>query len=392
MIPFLLMASFAGIMATLFLMRLFPSKGVRDVFIFLGVFLLAGLYILFRFMQPERLVRPDGLEVISHYLSYLEAPTASYLPSWWVTAGMYSAVSGKIPAFLGYLSLLCASAGFLLWLLLLAADKVYFAGWTQGSIISRRKALKKHLFGAVSGLSALFKKDRLTFFRNTGEWTQLLVLGAIVVVYLFSIYKVPLDTLYLQNLLSYVNIALIGFILSAVALRLVFPSISIEGRNMWLLFSSPLGRAKLYWSKLLFGILPVLIMGMVLVILSNLLLKADYTVFWMTTEAVVIMSIGLPCMATAFGSAFPRFDLENTAQIESSLGGIFYIITALFYIAVNMSLWSMPVQNYYRVKFMMRHLPSGYFYKIYAVILIFNLFVFVFCTWFGIKRLKKMEI
>jgi ABC-2 type transport system permease protein len=258
-------------------------------------------------------------------------------------------------------------------------------------VLGKRKAVKKHLFKTRSPLKTLLSKDKKVFFRNTGEWTQLLVLSAIVVVYLFSIYKLPLDSLYLQNLISYFNIALIGFILAAVALRLVFPCFSMEGESLWILFSAPVKRKVLFLSKLVFGCVPVLLMALVLVVFSNLILKTDSAVFLMTTIATMIMAVGLSIMAVGFGAVFPRFDLNSIPQIESSSGGIFYVITALFYIVLNMSLWAMPVQNHYRMKFGMKFVSLSYFWWAALGLLIVNSAAFILPLWLGLKKLEKIE-
>ena len=389
--PFLFLASLLGQTVNLLLMRFMPQRKIRDVFILLAVFALTVLYVLFRLMQPERLVKPDGLEVVAQYLSYLNTPTAVYLPSWWITGGIFAIISRNISDFMFYFFLLYGTTAFVLITLTGFSRKLYFVGWAEGQVIAKQKIEQKHEFKKRSVFDTLLAKDYLIFFRDTSQWSQLLVLASIITVYLFSIYKLPLDTMYLQNLISYANIALIGFILSAVALRLIFPAVSIEGGSIWLLFSAPISNAKFFWSKLIFGAIPVLLLAVILIICSNFLLKTDSVIFLVTSIATIAIAIGLSTLAMGFGTLFARFDLTNIVEIESSLGGIFYAITAFFYVALNMGLLAIPIQNFYSTKFGQGSLPLQYFWLLGISFIALNLAAYIIPTYLGLKKLKIIE-
>lgn len=391
LVPFLMLASLCGITASILLMRYFPSHRLRDIFIFVGVVFVTGLYVLIRFLQPERFVKPDGMDIVAQYLSYLDAPTAVFLPSWWLTGGVYSLLAGAKREFLFYSSLLYGgmAAGFALVIAL--AERFFFVGWAEGQVYHRRTSPERRSYGGRRPGVALFAKDLSVFFRDANQWSQLLLLSALIVVYLFSIYKLPLDTVYLQNLVSFFNVGLIGFVLAAVALRFVFPSISLEGESMWLLKASPLPMKRFLREKLVFGGIPVAVMGLVLVAASGLLLKADLPIFLISLAAVAIMTAGLSCLALGFGAVFPVFNYTSVAQIESSAGGLFYIVTAFVYLALNISLWAWPVQNYYQHKFGGAHLPWTYFWWTAAGLIIVNGIAVVVPLRLGQSSLEELE-
>lgn len=391
LVPFVSIAAFVGVLICLALMRFFPAHRTRDILLLLGVMFMTGLYVLFRFMQPERLVRPDGMQVVSQYLDYLNAPTAAYLPSWWVTAGVFGAVSGNAVAF-WFNGFLLAGAAVLVFLFINAvASRFFFIGWAEGQVYHMRKKAAPHTYHHGSPIRALFRKDVLTFFRDTNEWSQLLILSSIVIVYLFSIYKLPLDSMYLQNFVSYVNVGLIGFILSAVGLRLVFPLVSLEGINLWLIRVSPLGMRRFLTEKLFFGAIPMVVAGLLLVTTSNLILKTDTVIFCAMLMTILLMSLGLSGMAMGFGALFPRFNMANVAQIESSAGGLFYILAALFYIGLNMSLLAMPMQNFYHMKFGGEGLAWHHFWWVGAGLLLVNGTAFLLPPLLGWNSLSKRE-
>jgi ABC-2 type transport system permease protein len=390
LVPFFILASSTGVIVSILLMRIFPAKATRDVMLFLGIFAFCALYVLFRFIEPEKLVRPDRLIAITQYLSFLDSPVAAYLPSWWVTTAILSTISMNYSDLITYSSLLAGSCALVFSVLLWAGYKIYYIGWAEGQILAKSHKTVRHAYTRRSPTRALFDKDVTIFFRDAGQWSQLMILGSIVFVYLFSLYKLPLDTLYLQNLISFVNIGLIAFVLSAVALRLVFPLVSVEGDSVWLLFTVPLKKRKIFFEKFLFGAIPVFLMALVLVIFSNLILKADTTVFYLTSFATLAMSVGLTSMALGFGAIFPRFDMSNIAEIESSAGGIFYMVASLFYIVINLSFLAVPIHDYYLVKFHVGQ--SGHIGIILiAAVVVFNLFSVLVPLSLGLKNFENIE-
>lgn len=392
LIPYLLIASMCGILIALVLMRFFPSRRTRDILFLLGILIVTVFYALFRFIEPERLVKPDGLEVVAQYLSFLNAPTAAYLPSWWLTRGIFGFLSASAPDGIFYTIMLYAVAVIALVVVIAIAGKFYFEGWAEGQVYhSRLKKDKAFRYISRGPFGALLEKDARIFFRDMNQWSQLILLGTLVMVYLFSISKLPLDTMYIQNLIAFFNIILIGIILAAVALRFVFPLVSIEGRGLDMLRSSPLRLSGVLFEKLFFGGIPLAGFGVVMAVSSALLLKVDTEIFILTLSAVIIMAVGMSTMAVGFGSMFARFDYTNIAQIESSGGGLFFIISAIFYVGINISLWAIPVQSFYQKKFLSQRIAEGYGAWIAAGLILINIIAIVIPMWLGRRSLERAE-
>lgn len=391
MVPFLVLASLVGIAISLVLMRFFPAHRTRDILLFVTVLFITGVYVLFRFMQPERLVRPDGMEVVAQYLSFLDAPTASWLPSWWITKAALGFIGGGTIEAAYYAILLFAAAGAGALIVTTLSRRFFFEGWAEGQVVERSRTILSVAYVRRSPLKAMLEKDGRGFFRDANQWSQLLMLGALMTVYLFSIYKLPLDTMYLQNLMSFFNVALIGFILSAVALRFVFPSISLEGEHLYLVRSAPVPVSDLLFGKLIFGSVPVVVLGAVLAVISNWMLKADWPVFAISTAATLVMAAGLSALAVGFGASFPRFQLTNIAQIESSPGGLLYMLAALVYLGVNASLLALPLQNYYRFKFQGDFLPWNYFWWVALALALVNTVAIAAPLVVGLRKMEELE-
>ncbi len=94
----------------------------------------------------------------------------------------------------------------------------------------------------------LVLKELRLFFRDTTQWSQLILLAVLVVVYVFNIKYLPLRgegiTFFLVNVVPFLNLVLAGFVLASIAARFIFPAVSLEGRTLWLLRSSPMSDAR----------------------------------------------------------------------------------------------------------------------------------------------------
>ena len=175
-------------------------------------------------------------------------------------------------------------------------------------------------------------KDIRLFFRDTTQWSQLILLGALVVVYLFNINALPLHRgepvgFFYVTLVSFLNLGLAGFVLASIAARFIFPAVSLEGRQMWLLRSSPLDLRALLWSKYWVGTVPLLVLALLLTGLTNVLLQVG----------TFMMVMGL---VLGFGALYPQFETENAAQIPTSFGGLVYMMATIALLAaVIVALW-----------------------------------------------------
>lgn len=355
--PFLLLAASFGIGFTLVLLYLFPSSRTRDVVWVLSSLSLTVAYALVRFAQPERLIRPDALQVVAQYLDFLQAPTAPYLPSWWAARGLEAAAEGRWGAWARDLGLLWGASALVYGALVWLAGRTYFVGYSgaqEGALRRRLHAflplLERRALGA-GPVPALLWKERLTFLRDVKHWSQMLLIVGLVFVYLFSIRHLPLDSPDLRSLVSFLNVGTAGFVIASLGLRFTFPSISLEGRAWWVLRSAPVAVAQLMRAKFLFTAAPMLLVALVLGASTNAILDADRFTAWLSLGALLTVALAICAMGVGLGARFPRFNIENIHQIESSLGGFLYMAACLFYIGLTISVLALPMQMHFQVRF-----------------------------------------
>ncbi len=196
----------------------------------------------------------------------------------------------------------------------------------------------------------LVLKEMRLFFRDTTQWSQLILLTVLVVVYVFNIKFLPLRgegvTFFLANVIPFVNLILAGFVLASIAARFIFPGISLEGRTLWLLRSSPLEMRQLLWSKFWVGTIPLLALALILVFATDVLLQVSGFMMGVSIFTITMMTFAIAGLALGFGALFPKFNTENAAQIPTSFGGLILMMASVVLIGLVIILEARPVYQY----------------------------------------------
>src|SRR5437667_8077134 len=196
----------------------------------------------------------------------------------------------------------------------------------------------------------------MLLFPSPLQWSQLILLTVLVVVYLFNIQALPLHRgepvgFFYVNLVSFLNLGLAGFVLASIAARFIFPAVSLEGRQMWLLRSSPLDLKALLWSKYWVGTVPLLTLALVLVGLTNALLQVSTFMMVVSLATIVAITLAISAMALGFGALYPQFETENAAQIPTSFGGLVYMMATIALLAAVIGALWQAVYAYVRAVF-----------------------------------------
>lgn len=360
MTPYLVLTAALGVGLTMVLVLVFPAQRTRDILFLLSVLLGILFYFMFRFMKPERLVDPDAFSNVIVYFRALSMPSSPYLPSRWATEALWPLLRPSVSSSLFYQGFLWMTAAAGVVVSAALAFLVYPQGWSKSQEVRRTvmgtipaRVVSGRTIGRKGGSSqvlALMGKDLKTFFRDNTQWSQLLLICALVVVYLYNYSALPLErapmpTLYLQNLISFLNMGLAGFVLAAVAVRFVFPAVSAEGLSYWIMQSSPLSLKRLLWSKFFFYLAPLVVLGQILAIASNELLQVTPLMRWLTPVSVFFMVFGIIALGIGMGAAFPNFKAENLAGVATGFGGLLYMILAMSYIVLVVVLEAGPVHT-----------------------------------------------
>jgi ABC-2 type transport system permease protein len=355
-LPLLLIPAVIGSALTLILVNVFPARRTRDILSVIAVLSAAGLVLLFRLLRPERLARPEGFRSLIDFIAILRTPSSPMLPSEWAQQAIMSWLRGELDLLPFYVLWSTAAAAVVLGALLHRA--LYLQGfsraqesgerWVRDSIFRR---LGGWLLAPLGTLRReLILKELRLFFRDTTQWSQLILLAVLVVVYVFNIKYLPLRgegiTFFLVNVVPFLNLALSGFVLASIAARFIFPGVSLEGRTLWLLRSSPISMGDLLWAKFWVGTLPLLLLAVAIVGITDYLLRVSAFMFVVSIVSVTLMTFAIAGLAMGFGTLFPQFETENAAQIPTSFGGLLFMMSAVALIGSIVVLEARPVYSY----------------------------------------------
>jgi ABC-2 type transport system permease protein len=366
-LPFLVMPAVVGSAVTLTLVNVFPARRTRDLLSIIALGAAAGVILIFRMVRPEQLARPEGFQSLLDFIAVLRAPTSPLMPSEWVTRTVMGYLQGA-PDWLSLYLLWTGAASFVVfgaWL----HRRLYHTGftraqegaerfvrggfwiWTLGPLMTRLGPARREFV----------LKDLRLFFRDTTQWSQMILLGALLVVYLFNIRALPLFRgeqvpFFLVSVVSFLNLGLAGFVLASIAARFIFPAVSLEGRQMWLLRSSPLELRALLWAKYWVGTIPLLVLALAITVLTNVLLKASGFMMAVGVGTIILLTLAISAMALAFGALYPQFETENAAQIPTSFGGLVFMMATIGLLAAVIVIEAIPVFRYLQDAFQGRSL------------------------------------
>ncbi|MBU2567278.1 MAG: hypothetical protein KJ967_00700, partial [Elusimicrobia bacterium] len=291
-LPFFFIGSAIGIMISMSVMYFFPSSRVRDMALVAAVAAGSLFYVALRFFEPEKLANPDAFYTAMQYIAYLDAPVARFLPSWWLAEVLKSVIVSNAWGVIRNLTYLFSVAGALFLFLVIISGRMYYtAVCSISASVSKSPLLSSFISKRRVRLNFILK-DAVSFLRDTKQWSQVLLVMALTIVYLFSIYKLPqsftgdnFPAAYIRNFLSFVNIGAAGFIISALALRFVFPQVSLEKGTLWFVMSVPFSIEKFLLGKFVFCGVPLIILSVVIGVVSNSLLGVSSAAIFLFSTA-----------------------------------------------------------------------------------------------------------
>ncbi len=334
-----LTATGIGMALTVALVNLFPARRTKDIIVYLSLCFGIFIYVVFRMMRPEEMVDPERFGQFIDYLSAISRPTSSILPPSWA-ANLLS----------GYL-VDRQIDGLLIALVLVTPFALYIIGeWAMARWFAPGFSKSQESFGGFHGFSKagpyrpgvwrwLMIKESKVFLRDSTEWSQLFMIAALIVVYLYNFTVLPVDrapmpTEYLTNIISFLNIGLVAFMASSLAARFVYPSIAGEGPAFYLIAAAPLTMRSFLMAKLLIYLLPFSLFSLLLVLVSDHLLQISGPMWWFSLACSQLLTWWIVALAVGFGALYGDFNAENRAAAVGGLGAILFLFTAMAIVVI----------------------------------------------------------
>ncbi|MEX2114626.1 MAG: hypothetical protein WD845_15640 [Pirellulales bacterium] len=298
-------------------------------------------------------------------LSRLQFSEHRLLPSWWLSAGLLEAAHNRTtPAgraswaeSLLFLSLLISNALFFRVLAVAVGARIYRASYSELRTDRTRRQprpsfwldrLVMNLPLLAAPMRLLIVKDLRLFRRDPVQWSQFLIFFGLLTLYFANIRRFSYDVNYTAwvNMISFLNLAVVGLILSTFTTRFIFPMLSLEGRRFWILCMLPVRREAILWSKFLFAAAGATLPCCGLILLSDLMLGISALVLVIHQLTCVLLCVGLAGIAVGLGAKMPDLREESPSKIAAGFGGTLSLVVSAFYIIVVVLLTALPSHFY----------------------------------------------
>ncbi len=191
-VPFAVIPVAVGTACTLLLVNVFPARRARDLLMLMGLLFAGSIVILLRMIRPEQLMRVESLPDVTGFFATLQSPVTPLLP---VVLGGRDAVCkpegrlGPRPrgrALDDGARVLRGAAGRRRAVAFRRLQPV--AGSTQGAFheVAHVSTSSRALLPLSPVRRQLLVKDLKIFLRDVSQWSQLLLLLALVLIYLYN--------------------------------------------------------------------------------------------------------------------------------------------------------------------------------------------------------------
>ena len=367
-IPLLAGAGYLSQILVLVLVNVFPARRTKEI---MGLIAILGVFVLFitiRIMRPDELINPAGFMSVAAYLASLEGGSGNFiLPTEWALEAVWPLLSGKPGPMhsLVWLAFLWSTVAALAVITSYVASAIYWPGYNKSlEGASRKLSGRFNIIG--SGLKllgrflppmhrALVVKDLKIFFRDHSQWSQLLLLGALLAIYIYNLSVLNLDrfpgsVIVVEIFFSFTNMGLVALVASVLALRFAFPSISGEGFAYWIIRSAPLTLDKFMKIKFWLWFPPIWVSAMILIYIGNYYLDLTPAVNGLSIGLIALLTPGLCALAIGMGASFPRFDAPSLAQVPTGYGGLIYMIISSLSTLLVIGLAAWPIIYFFSIE------------------------------------------
>ncbi len=371
---FIVSAVLLGILIGMIIPAFFSVRKLQPVLSLVSILLISSIVIFLRLLRPERFGNPDVINNLLNYMSGLKVDFLSYFPFSWLSKSIHSVSSGN---YWGYGKAVLAFAIVILILTvftrflqkryyLVLYDKI-----NQGGRGVYRSSWKKPFF--LKGVyAALWNKEVKTFLRTPAQWSQLLIIGAIMVVFILNIKGIPLPHPSFQKIVAYLNLGMAAFVVAGLNSRFSFTTIPMESPGIIHLMASPFERQKLYRFKLYFFAIPQLLIGFMLFFTGDISLKLD--AFSRLSGVLFLLPVlpFLTVLSLYFSLKVDERVPLTPQHLVASRNGISFMLWSLVYIVGGMAYIFRPIYIYYRSQFLSGPVPTFEIVAWFGVFILLN--------------------
>jgi ABC-2 type transport system permease protein len=358
LLAFLLLTGAVGGLLCLVIVYFLPHRKKQFLLALVLVALVGGAWAaisLIRDMQPDSI--SEG--VLRRLLDYLKLAQIPFLPSRWITRGLMASARGQAGDSVLHLAILWSNALFLYLLAAWTARRVYRRAYNRVASMggARRRYGQSWSDRLVAAAlrwadyrTRLFViKDLRTFRRDPVQWVQVLILGGALFLYFINLRWLPHShyRFHERSLIGLLNITVIGLMLATYTSRFIFPMMSLEGRNFWILGLLPLERDRLLLGKFAYAATLTVGTSGLLALLSEVMLQLDWAMAAIHLAAIVVLALGLSAISVGLGAYLVNLKETNPSKIATGFGGTINLLVSLLFTVTTLLLAGVPTLLYF---------------------------------------------
>jgi ABC-2 type transport system permease protein len=348
----------AGILLGLVIPAFFSVRRLQPVLSVFSIILISTIVVFLRLLRPERFLEPSEIDNVLRYMGSLDLKVFYYFPFSWLARAMSLTADGKNASYWKIIALFVLLAAALLALIFWLRKKIYLQLFDKlnrggkGYYKSRWRPSQ-----LKNDYLPLLRKEGKTFLRTPAQWSQLLIVGALVAVFVINMKMIPMPHPSVKNFVSYLNLIMAVFIVSGLNSRFTFTSIPNEGPGQAHILASPYAKVKFYRFKLLFHLLPLLLVGFVLYGLGDLALHFDgftrIIAFLFLPATIIFLTI----FSLVLGIETNETNPLSPEHVIVSKQGISYMLWSMIYLVGGMIVLARPIGTYYWRHFTHQPIP-----------------------------------
>ena len=365
--PLLFLSACLGVLILMSLVKVASQFGFRKVVSGLSLAYVVIVVLFFKFSNPISMLegaarfRPESLASSGGgFMSFLPNDIASNV--------LFYLTKGKFLLAVSEAALMLLMTAAMFTVVLFVGKRYYYRTWLmtfefQAKSNTVASGRKQRFFDfrkesrLTPQLEVLVKKEFFQFFREASQWMHLVLLLVLVFVFAISIrnLNVNLRVTEIQTIGYLILYAFAGFLSCSLALRFVFPAVSMEGKSFWTQLSAPIKLGKIYGLKFVIGIVLVFLPALLTSVFSNipfvkmterrplLMYFGLYSTFWVTLT-LVSLNLGL-------GGYFANYQEKNPIRVASSQGATLTFLVSLVYLITLVSIVIIPLRDYFQSLF-----------------------------------------
>jgi len=321
-----------------------PKTPRRIIILVAGLLLVLGGGWFYRIIYAP----VSSSEWLQHFYDRIALVQNAMLPHTWVSKGINLAVQGQTAPAAFYLFVTAANALFASFVAVGLVSGGFTRAFARAQVSARGSRRSGRLLGWLSDVvfaylpwrqRILAAKDLRSFLRDPLQWSQMAILIGLLALYVGNVQRwwVDLAQPGLHVLIAFLNQTAVCLILATFTSRFVFPIVSLEGQQLWLLGLLPLPRSRIIMAKFLFALTITLLAALAVMGISVYRLQLPTGLAVAHLGASVAVCIGLCGVSIGMGARMPIFTERNPARIAGGFGGTVSLLLSVALVVASLA-------------------------------------------------------